>query len=184
MYTRIQSLKKELQKSPYSAEDSHANRIVAQENALLLVMSVISGMNSHASFAMLDPDGSWQKMYGGCSQARMDGFSDEFLGTWPAWGTMQAGECFLLSPQEDAISANERLLLQTPCAANSICWKRVKKSNILPYMKKLFKESERSIHVTYYLLLCRKSAKEAARFIETMMGFPKHWTKLSVTETP
>lgn len=154
-----------------------ANRTVAQGNALLLTMSAICGANLHESFAKLDQDGCWERMYQGCSQVRMDGFSDEFLETWPAWGTMQAGECFLLSPQEDAISASDVSLLPTPCAVSGLAWSRTRKSDVLPYLKKLFGQSERSIHTVYFLLLSRKSAKEAAQFLEMMMGFPLRWTE-------
>lgn len=50
--------------------------------------------NSQESFAKLDQSGSWRKTYQGYCQVSMEGFLDEFCGTWPTWGIMRAGSVF------------------------------------------------------------------------------------------
>jgi len=62
-----------------------------QESVKALVMSVISGQSLDGCFARLDPDGSWVKMSQGFYQQQMAGFSEEYCGTWPKWGTLSAG---------------------------------------------------------------------------------------------
>lgn len=83
--------RQDLNQLPLYQVVSHANRIALLENVWHLMMSAIFGVNSSESIAKLTPDGSWEKMYQGCSQVKMEGFSDEFLGTWPKWGVMYGG---------------------------------------------------------------------------------------------
>lgn len=98
-------LEKSVRRSPYSLEDSRANRIALRENVSRLVMSVICGGNSRESFAKLNQSGSWLKTYQGYYQVSMEGFLDEFCGTWPTWGIMRAGECFRHSKPEWSTNA-------------------------------------------------------------------------------
>lgn len=72
-------------------EVSHANLTALVGNVWRLMMSAIFGVSFSESFAKLTQSGSWEKMYRGCSQVKMEGFSDEFLGTWPKWGVMSGG---------------------------------------------------------------------------------------------
>jgi len=78
-----------------------------------LVTSVTYGANLQESFARLNPDGSWEKTLSGCSQVSLDGFSDEYSETWPAWGIVRDGECGALAKSEQYTSGNEFLLLPT-----------------------------------------------------------------------
>ena len=75
-------------------EVSHANLTALVGNVWRLMMSAIFGVSFSESFAKLTQSGSWEKMYRGCSQVKMEGFSDEFLGTWPKWGVMSGGTVF------------------------------------------------------------------------------------------
>lgn len=176
-------LKTALRKSPYSAEVSHANRIAVQENALRLVMSVISGESLQESFAKLNPDGCWERMYQGCSQVRMEGFSDEFLETWPTQGIMRDGECFQPSMWGGVTNASEYSLLPTPLASDEIAWKKTRKYDVLHTIWKEFNRPEASIRVIQMLQCLGYSATQSADFTEMMMGFPPHWTDLNATET-
>lgn len=70
---------------------SHASRTALQESVKRLVTSVICGRKCGALLEKLNPDGSWEKTCGDYCQVKMDGFLDEFSGTWPQLGTMRAG---------------------------------------------------------------------------------------------
>ena len=179
----VHYLKNQLAKSLCSAEVSLANRTAAQENALHLVTSVISGTNSPESFAILDPDGSWQRMYGGYYQVRMEGFSDEFCETWPTQGIMRDGECFPLSMPARYISESGYSLLPTPMASDWKGWMCVGKEDALSAIFKAF-ANQKTIRTIYFLILCGRSATQAADFTEMMMGFPPQWSVLNATETP
>ena len=95
-------------------EDSPANRIHVQENVKRLVMIVISGQNCGESFARLNPDGSWVRMFRGCVQVRMDDSLEEYSGTWSRWGIVSGGEAGELLMSEPAIGGNGCSLLLTP----------------------------------------------------------------------
>ena len=130
-------LEKSVRRSPYSLEDSRANRIALRENVSRLVMNVICGGNSQESFAKLDQSGSWRKTYQGYCQVSMEGFLDEFCGTWPTWGIMRDGECFRLSKLEWSTNAKEFVLLPTPLATDGMAWTKVGK-NCLKTMRYIF----------------------------------------------
>ena len=166
-----------LAKSPLSPEVSRVNRIALQENASHLVMSAIYGESSQESFAILNHDGSWQKTYQGCCQVSMDGFLDEYSGTWPEWGTMQAGECYPLSRPAHNISERGFALLPTPCASDGHAIDYCRK---LRWMRNVLAQSGKSIHICYLTTLSGFSLQETIRIYETLMGFPGKWTSLDV----
>ena len=87
---------KEQESKPWTASQVvfHANLIALVGNVWHLMMSVIFGENCSGSFAKLTQNGLWQRMYLGFCQVKMEGFLDEFLGTWPAWGVMRSGTVF------------------------------------------------------------------------------------------
>jgi len=173
-------LEKSVRRSPYSLEDSRANRIALRENVSRLVMSVICGGNSRESFAKLNQSGSWLKTYQGYYQVSMEGFLDEFCGTWPTWGIMRAGECFRHSKPEWSTNAKEFVLLPTPTATDGMAWTTVGK-NCLKTMRHIFsKKGNPSKHLFYLNMLCGNSAATTANFYEMIMGFPTRWTDLSV----
>lgn len=176
-------LRNAAQKLPLSQEVFHANRIALQENVWRLLMSVICGANLQESFAKLSPNGLWLRMYQGCSQVSMDGFSDEFSGTWPQWGTMLDGECLRHSRPECPTNAKGFSLLPTPLASDGYAWDKTG-GNILHSLRKVLSEERgRSKRTSYLMQLCGKSAAETASFYETIMGFPPHWTELNASET-
>lgn len=74
--------------------DFHANPTALQENIWRLMINAIYGENCSECFAKLTPDGLWEKMYQGCSQVRMEGFSEEYLKIWPKSGVVYGGTAF------------------------------------------------------------------------------------------
>lgn len=176
-------LRNAVRKLPLSPEVSRANRTALQENVWRLLMSVICGENLQESFAKSGPDGSWLRTYQGCCQVSMDGFSDEFSGTWPQWGTMRDGECFRLFTQAWPTNAKEFALLPTPTASDGMAW--MIGSDLTHTMRSVFqRERGKSKRTCYLTALCGYSADQTADFYETMMGFPPHWTDLNASETP
>lgn len=172
-------LKNAAKKLPYSLEDSRVNRIALQGNVLHLVMSVICGENLRGSFEKLSQDGLWLKTYQGFCQVSMEGFSDEFCGTWPTWGTMRDGECFRHFRPVWSMNAKEFSLLPTPTASDGMAWMTVGK-NCLKTVRYIFaKKGNPSKHLIYLNMLCENSAEQAANFYEEMMGFPLRWTDLN-----
>ena len=168
-------LERAAKRLPLSPEVSHVNRTALRENAWHLVMSVIYGENSRESFAKLSRGGLWQKMYQGCSQVSMDGFSDEFSGTWPEWGMMRAGECYPLSRPARHISEKGFALLPTPCASgdHAIYFCRRLKT-----LRRVMAKPGASIHPCYLTMLSGYSLAETIRTYEALMGFPEMWTSL------
>ena len=72
------------------AGDSLARTSAAQAQAMALTVSEVgSGERWRASFTMYDrATSSWRT-----AQCSLLGDSEEFSETWPAWGSMQSGEC-------------------------------------------------------------------------------------------
>lgn len=164
-----------VKRSLLSQEVSHANRTALRENAWHLVMSAICGESSQESFAKLNRDGSWLRTYQGCCQVSMDGFSDEYLETWPEWGMMRAGECYPLSRPAHHISERGFALLPTPCASDGHAINCCRK---LEWMRRVLCRHGKSIHLCYLTTLSGYSAKETIRTYEELMGFPENWTSL------
>lgn len=156
---------------------SRANRIALLENVWHLMMSAIFGANSSESFAKLTQHGLWEKMYQGYYQVKMEGFSDEFLGTWPKWGVMYGGTVFqpMLSVQNFGVS--ESHLWPRPIASDSIAWMKCRKSNPRVSIVKSWKRHGQDRPI-YDFMWHGMSATQAAEYHEMMMGFPPHWIDL------
>ena len=82
----------------------------AQENPIAAGF----GLSSTESFAKLNPDGSWSRMYQGCGQLTMDGCLEEYSGTWPKRGTMRSGSTYPLPTSGRPTSESESSLWPTP----------------------------------------------------------------------
>lgn len=174
--------KRELQDQPLSQVVSHANLIALVGNVWHLMMSAICGENYSECFAKLTPNGSWQRMYQGCSQVRMEGFLDEYSGTWPKWGVMCGGTAFLPMLPVRNFGVSELPLWPRPIASDSIAWIKCKASNPRISIVKSWKRHGQDRPI-YDFMWCGLSATQAAEFHE-MMGFPPHWTDLNASETP
>ena len=160
-------------------EVSHANLTALVGNVWRLMMSAIFGVSFSESFAKLTQSGSWEKMYRGCSQVKMEGFSDEFLGTWPKWGVMSGGTVFhpMLSVQNFGVS--ESHLWPRPIASDSIAWIKCRANNPRVSIVKSWKRHGQDRPI-YDFMWHGVSAIQAADYHEMMMGFPPHWTDLDV----
>lgn len=74
--------------------DFHANPIALQENVWRLMMSAIYGANSLECIGRLTQDGLWEKMFQGCSQAKMEGFFGRVLRDLAEMGCSAWWYCF------------------------------------------------------------------------------------------
>ena len=170
--------KQVLSQLPLCQVVSHANLTALAENVWHLMMSAIFGESYSESFAKLMPDGSWQKMYQGYFQVKMEGFSEEYLGTWPKWGVMYGGTVFrpMLSVQSFGVS--ESHLWPRPIASDSIAWTKCRACNPRITIVKTWERhgQDRPINDFMWHGL---SVTQAAEFHEMMMGFPPHWTDLN-----
>jgi len=84
--------------STSSAEDSHVSQCRVPDSGKAQTTNGGSGLSSIASFASLDPDGFWVKMYQGCSQLMLDGSLEGYCETWPRAGTMRNGTAYRRRP--------------------------------------------------------------------------------------
>ena len=156
---------------------SRANLTALVENVWHLMTSAIFGVSYSESFAKLMPDGSWEKMYQGCSQVKMEGFSEEYLGTWPKWGVMYGGTAFqpMLSVQSFGVS--ESHLWPRPIASDSVAWTKCCARNPRITIAKMWERHGQDRPI-YDFMWHGLSATQAAEFHESIMGFPPHWTDL------
>ncbi len=102
-----------------SAEDSPASPSAKPEDARRRTMHAGFGRNSLASFASLDPDGSWLKTSPDSSvQASLLGpLLERFSGIWPRWGSMRAGNVYVHPMSEPRTDENDSSSsLSTPMA--------------------------------------------------------------------
>lgn len=83
-------------------------------------MNATYGLSSSASFAKLDHDGYWLKMYQGYSQLTLEGSSEAFCETWPASGTMSSGIAYQRARSARPIDASESGSLPTPRASDAV----------------------------------------------------------------
>lgn len=92
-----------------SAEDSPASLSAKPEDARRRTMHAGFGRNSLASFASLDPDGSWLKTSPDSSvQASLLGpLLERFSGIWPRWGSMRAGNVYVHPMSEPRTDEND-----------------------------------------------------------------------------
>src|SRR3990167_1335539 len=77
-------------------------------------MKETSGLKCTASFAKLNPDGSWRKTSQGYSQLMMDGSLEAYCETWPRAGMLLNGIAYRLPLSELRTDETEFLLWPTP----------------------------------------------------------------------
>jgi hypothetical protein len=85
-------------KSTSSAGASPASRSRTRAGGRAPKTTAGSGLSLCESYAQLDPDGSWLKMYQDSFQLKLDGSSVECSGTWPRAGTMRNGTAYRRQP--------------------------------------------------------------------------------------
>jgi hypothetical protein len=154
---------------------------VLRENVKRLLTGVICGVSSQGSYARLDRNGCWLKMLQGCCQANMDGFLEEYCGTWTKWGIMSGGAVTLPHGLEPRIDGSGCLLLPTPKASDGTAAERTNKKDLQTCLRRLFQRGNNKTQRTvYYLLYNGATWSQCAEYYETMMGVPKGWTDLGV----
>ena len=96
--------------------DSHAKTSVLAGKATDLTGSEADfGPKWRGSFVKYSPDScSWKT-----HQLSLVADSDEFLETWPRWGSMRDGECWELTTPDLPTCATDYGLWPTPCASDS-----------------------------------------------------------------
>ena len=151
------------EKSMLSLEDSHAKTLVLQEKAQdLTEKGQDSGEKWQGSFTKYSPDSCLWKTH----QCSFLGDLDEFLETWPRWGSMRTGECYQLPMSEQNINETEYGLWPTPttpsgggnCGGSGAYKNAIKNGTHIPH----------SINPSLY---------------EWLMGWPIGWTDLKPLET-
>lgn len=127
------------------------------------------GKNFSESFAKLNQDGLWLKMYGDCFQVTMENSLETFFGTWPDAGFMSNGKCFHLQSWARHTKEKGSLLLPTPTASDS---------QTHPNDMIRFDSLTSFLHRKYGRGLLNP------RFVEWMMGYPSGWTQTNNSVTP
>lgn len=155
--------------------DFHANPIALQENVWHLMTSAICGANSLGCFAKLTENGLWEKMYQGCSQVKMEGFSDEYSGTWPKSGVLHGGIVSQPILAELSTSGNGFALWPRPIASDGEVWLKCSKSNPMQSIRKCWKNGKQD-RTNYYHIQNGLNPNQAADLNGMMMGFPEGWT--------
>lgn len=164
--------------SPSYRGDSLANLTALQENVWHLMTSAIYGANMLESFARLDQNGSWEKMYQGYCQVKMDGSLDEFLGTWPDWGIAYGGIAFQPTLPGRFMKEKGSQLLPAPIATDYKGSYRNHKK-----LMRHIKSNDHQVRICELLLACGVAKAEIPMEYEHLMGYPIGWTELKPSET-
>lgn len=155
--------------------DFHASPIALQENVWHLMMSAIYGANSLECIGRLTQDGLWEKMFQGCSQVKMEGFSEECLEIWPKWGALHGGIVFQPMLAELSLQENELQLWPRPIASDGEAWLKNKKKDPMLSIEKCWKAGKQD-RTIYYHIQRGLNPNQAADLNGMMMGFPEGWT--------
>jgi len=143
--------------------DFHAPTFQQQEKEQELMEKPLEcGEKWHASFAKYDPNSSLWRTH----QCSLLGDLEEFLETWPRWGSMRTGECWEQQMLEQNTNATESGLWATPttpsgggnCGGSGAYKNALKNGTHIPH----------SINPNLY---------------EWLMGFPIGWTDLNCSVT-
>ena len=150
------------EKSMLYRVDFHVRTLVPQEKVQdLTEKGQVSGEKWQGSFTKYNPDScSWKT-----HQCSFLGDLDEFLETWPRWGSMRTGECYQLPMSEQNINETEYGLWPTPttpsgggnCGGSGAYKNAIKNGTHIPH----------SINPSLY---------------EWLMGWPTGWTDLKPLE--
>ena len=150
------------EKSMLYRVDFHVRTLVPQEKVQdLTEKGQDFGEKWQGSFTKYNPDScSWKT-----HQCSFLGDLDEFLETWPRWGSMRTGECYQLPMSEQNINETEYGLWPTPttpsgggnCGGSGAYKNAIKNGTHIPH----------SINPSLY---------------EWLMGWPTGWTDLKPLE--
>ena len=151
-----------------SAVDSHVKTsVVLEQEQDLTENGLDCGEKWRGSFAKYNRDLSLWKIH----QCSLFGDSDEFSETWPRWGSMHDGECFLLPTLEHCTSVNAFGYLPTP-----------RKSGQSRAFK-AYKRKDYKGNLEEFIGLNGYEGWMNPRFSELVMMWPVGWTDISPLET-
>lgn len=148
-----------------SQEDFHVRTSVSQEGEQdWTVQNQDSGWKWPGSFARFDRHScSWKTR-----QCSLLEDSEEYLETWPEWGLMQSGECFMLPPLEQRTIEPDFTWLLTPTAQS---WKAWTFRNPLKLIRK--NHADGNLQEQLMRLYQRMTTP---RCQEILMMWPEGWT--------
>lgn len=126
-------------------------------------------------FCETNGNGLWEKMYQGCSQVKMEGFSGEYSGTWPKSGVLHGGIVSQPILAELSTSGNGFALWPRPIASDGEAWLKCSKSNPMQSIRKCWKHGKQD-RTNYYHIQNGLNPNQAADLNGMMMGFPEGWT--------
>jgi hypothetical protein len=127
------------------------------------------GWNLPGSFAKFDPaTSSWKTR-----QCSLAGDSIEFLETWPAWGSMQSGECLERPTLAPTTSEREYGYWPTPQASDSMRARMRVES-----FQKVHADSRGGRSYLARVLAHEFGLSQSAEFTEWLMIWPEGWTDL------
>ena len=160
---------------PLSAEGSRASQSHVQDSARAQMTNGGSGLSSIDSFASLGPDGSWVKMYQGCSQLLLDGSLEGYCETWPRAGTMRNGTAYRrarLVLTSEVIACMSSPVVPRPVACDGKGSGRIRHERL------------QNMNLRDWWNVNCRFVYPPARTTEYLMGFPLGWTDLKDSATP
>ena len=171
----------------YQAQAEDGTLIGAVRKATGTLPEAGYGESSPVSFAKLSQDGLWLKMCSSCYQTLLientgGGYSELFCETWPKWGIVLDGAATALRMLAASTKERESRLWPTPLASDGIAWTKNARLDYQISISRIIKRGG-TLRAIYPLMFIGLSAPQCAELYEMMMGYPKGWTDLKLSET-
>lgn len=169
--------------------DFRASRTALQEKVSAMVMSAICGERLQDVSDWFVRNGLSVRIRQVYSQEPIKGIFAESSMTYPRWGTVHHGECGELVTSEHLISESVCSLLPTPTASEGFAYTKISKSDVQScvwrqhHPKERGKMSGHTKRLVEYLAYLGTPLRRIVDLHEMIMGFPKGWTDLDVSET-
>ena len=176
------------ERSPLSARESRASRTALREKVWAILTSVTSNKSICELSENLNRNGRSLKIRQVYSQGKISDTSIEYWTTFPRWGILSHGECGELLTSEPRTSEREFLLLPTPTASDGIAYAKISKKDVQAciykqhHPKNRGKKSDHTKRLMEYLAFLGTPLSRICDLQEMIMGFPRGWTDLEVSE--
>lgn len=176
-------------KSRLYRQDFRASRTALQEKVAVIVTVVTCGEKLQECSEKSDRPGSSVRIRLVYLQGKISDSSDEYSMTLPRWGIRSAGEYGELVTSERLISETECLLLPTPTASEGFAYTRIAKGDVQRCVYRQHhpelrgKTSGHTKRLAEYFAFLGTPLNQIVKLQEMIMGFPKGWTDLNVSET-
>ena len=109
------------------------------------------------------------------------GYSELFCETWPKWGIVLDGAATALRMLAASTKERESRLWPTPLASDGIAWTKNARLDCQISISRIIKRGG-TLRAIYPLMYIGLSAPQCAELYEMMMGYPKGWTDLKLSE--